>query len=341
MSLGTPSIGTSSLYYSQYETVFVNLLQRLVDNATNDIDAKDVRDAVWTLYNQIQTVASQSLTQSFSYTLATPSTIDVGGIPAGTTFSNISFQDLLDQMFLPYVAPVVTGLTPSSLELEFGSTTGVALSYTIDVGSSPISSTLSFIAPSGVFSSVIPSGTDPEVGTTPFTFTPTYSTSVTLTASNIATMSFTTADALSFDFSTSVIFKHKIYYGPLDLSSLSLNYFWTGPWYNSTYSVATVSAFINDATILGLSYSNLATDFSFSQEMNFIGKHFVYAHPTVFGDLPQGGFYINNNFNTGFVKVRSGETFSNANSYDAPYDVWVSTSPLTFPDLLKINANSE
>jgi len=84
MALGTPSTGTGSApsWFSEYESDFSQLLQRLADNTTNQIDAKDVRDSIWTLYNQILTVASQSLTQSFSYTLATPSTIGVGGISA-------------------------------------------------------------------------------------------------------------------------------------------------------------------------------------------------------------------------------------------------------------------
>lgn len=333
MALGTPSIGTSSLYYSEYETDFINLLQRLADNASNDIDAKDVRDTVWTLYNQIQTVASQSLTQSFSYTLGTPSTIGVGGISAGSTFSNISFQDFLDTLLLPYVAPQITGLTPSSLELEFGDTTPVNLTYTIDVGSSPISGNLTFTSPTGLFSTVASSGSDPETGTTPNNFTPTYSTTVTLIGQNVATMSFSTTDSLTFSATTSVIFKHKKYWGPLDLTSIG------GFTSSSTASISSVSTFIDDTKILSLSYSVLSTDFEFSSEMYFAtGSYFVFACPTIFGTLSQDGFYVNNLFSSGFTRIRNGITFSNIHSYDVLFDVWV--SDYSYDDVtIKINAN--
>jgi hypothetical protein len=332
MALGTPSVGTGSIpsWFSQYETNFTNILQRLADNTSNQINAKDVRDAVWTLYNQILS-SSGSSTQSFSYTLATPSTIDVGGISQGSTFSNIPIKDFLDSLLLPYVGPVVTLFSPSNLELEFGQTTPTSLNFSIDVGSSPLLGNITFVSPnpSTPLNPYPSTGSDPEVGTTTNNFTPTFSSVVSLTAENVATMSFTTTDLLVFSATTSLVFKHKIYYGSLDLTSLSLDYSAKSFWSGSASSIASVSSFINDAAILGLSYSNLSTDFQFSQEIYFAtGSHFVFAYPTIFGDLPQKGLYVNDIFSNGFTKVRNGVTFSNLFSYDAPYDVWVSEYPL-------------
>jgi hypothetical protein len=335
MALGTPSTGTGSApsWFSEYESDFSQLLQRLADNTTNQIDAKDVRDSIWTLYNQILTVASQSLTQSFSYTLATPSTIGVGGISAGTTFSSVSFDSLFDTLLLPYVGPVVLGLTPSNLELEFGNANSTSLSFTIDVGSSPLQGNIVFTSPnpSTLLNSFPSTGNDPEVGTTTNTFTPTFSSVVTLTGVNIATMSFTTADLNTFSATCSVLFKHKKYWGSIDLTSIG------GFTPSSLASVSALSSFINDAQILGLSYSGLSTDFIFDTDIYFAtGSHFVFAYPDVFGNLTDDGFYVNNIFSNGFTRIRTGVTFSNTYSYSAPYTVWVSDYP--FNDVtIKVN----
>jgi hypothetical protein len=337
MALGNPTTGTGSIpsWFSQYETDISALLQRLADNTANEIDAKDVRDAIWTLYNQVQIVASSSLTQSFSYTLATPSTIDVGGISEGSTFTNVSFQDFLDQLLLPYVLPVVDSLFLSNTELEFGQTTPTSVNFNINVGSSPLLGNITFVSPnpSTPINPYPTTGSDPEIGSSTNNFTPTFSSTASLVEYNIVTMNFQTADSLTFSATASLIFKHKKYYGPVNLTSLGL----TNGWWNLTSSVASVSSLINDATILGLSFSQLSIDFDFSQEMYFgTGSHFVFAHPTIFGDLPQDGFYVENGFSSGFSKVRSGVTFSNFYSYNTPYDVWVSYWPFN-DSIIKLN----
>lgn len=324
MALGSPDIGTGSFpsWFSQYETDISQLLQRLSDNTNNEIDAKDVRDSIWTLYSQIQTVASQSLTQSFSYTLGTPSTIGVGGISSGSTFSGISFQDFLDTLLLPYVPPNVQLIELTNTELEFGQITPTAVNFIIDVGSSPLSATISFISPSTPLNDYSTTGSDPESGSTTNNFTPTFSTSASIVELNTVTMSFSTLDSLTFSATASLEFKHRKYYGPIDLSSIG------GFTPSSTSSIFAVSTFIDDTAILGLSFSELTTDFVFSEEMYFAtGSHFTFAYPSIFGNLPDSGFYVHNIFSTGFTNIRSSVTFSNQFSYQTPYDLWISNYP--------------
>lgn len=323
MALGPPDIGTGSSpsWFSQFETDITQLLIRLSDNTNNQIEAKDVRDSIWTLYNQIQTVASQSLTQSFSYTLATPSTINVGGISSGSTFSGISFQEFLDTLLLPYVPPNVDFIGLSNTELEFGQATPTAVNFIIDVGSSPLSATISFISPSTPLNGYSTTGNDPEIGSTN-NFTPTFSLSPSISQLNTVTMSFSTLDSLVFTASASLEFKHRKYYGPVNLTSIG------GFTPSSTSSIAAVSSFIDDTAILGLSFSELTTNFEFSQDIYFAtGSHFALAYPSVFGDLPDSGVYVHNIFSTGFTKIRSSVTFSNQFSYQTPYDLWISNYP--------------
>lgn len=320
MSLGTPSIGTSSNWYSQYETDITQILQRLQDNTSNLIDAKDVRDAVWTVYTDIQTLASQSSTQSMFYDLATPSTVAVGGISKGLTFSQATIKQLFDQMLLPYVAPTIDQLVPSQLTYQFGQLAPlISLSYQITPGSVDLFS-IQFSGPSGVLGSVVPTGSDPETGSFG-AIVPTYSTTPQITEQNIFTMSVITTDSLTFSATTSIDYQHKIYYGPIDLTSIG------GFTASDPTSVTAVRSYLNDVRIKGLTYSNLQSMFDIDQDMVFAtGSYFVYAHPTVYGELPDGGFYVENMFSTDFTKIRDASTFSNEYFYLTPYDVWISNA---------------
>lgn len=319
MSLGTPSIGTSSAWYSQYETDITQLLQRLQDNTSNLIDAKDVRDSIWTLYNQILLSASQSATQSL-YDLGTPSTVTVGGIIKGSTFSQASLKDLFDQMLLPYVAPTIDQFQLSSQLYQFGQVAPLlTASYSITPGSVPLFS-IQLFGPSGLLSTNIPTGSDPETGVFG-AIVPTYSTTPTLVGSNTFTMSVVTTDSLSFSQAASIDYNHKIYYGPIDLTPIG------GFTASDPISVSTVESYLTDTRIKGLSYSDLTTGFTFDQDMVFAtGSYFVFAHPTLFGELPYQGFYVENMFTTDHTKIRDASTFSNEYSYLTQYDVWISNA---------------
>jgi len=321
MALGLPDIGTGSLYYSQYDSNIVDLLSRIYDNNTNAIVAKDVRDSIWSLYNDILLIATQSLTQSQNYyTLGTPSTIDVGGITVGSTFSNISFQNFFDQMLLPYVAPAVNSFNPSITELQFGQSTPINLNYSIEVGSVPLS-VINFTGPYlPIISDGGPFSSNPFIGNRT-SIVPTYSTTVAVTQTNTFTMSVVTTDLLSFTTSTSLTYKHKRYYGPLTIPGGFIP--------SSPASVLAVQTFLTDSVIKGLSYSELSNNVNISQAMAFSNQYLVFAAPTVFGFNYPNGFFIDNIFSQDFTKIKSGVTFSNEYSYQAPYDVWVSNVPLS------------
>jgi hypothetical protein len=329
MAIIPPDYGTSSSYYSQNFDNIEELLQRLYDNNSNIIVAKDVRDPLWTLWNKVIGLSASLGSASISYTLGTPSTISVGGISEGTTFSNATLSDLFDLMLLPYVAPVVNNFGPSVLEKQFGDTTTLNLTYSINVGSSPLDSGygIQFISPNP--SSSIPNkvvtGNDPETGTTN-NFSLTFSNSVSVTQTLLATMSFRTSDLIVFTTSTSLVAKHKRYYGQ---KSIPIGFTPSSP-----SSVSAVAAFLSDSVIKGLSYSELATNVNISQALNFNDEYFVFASPTVFGFNYPEGFFIDNIFSQDFTKVKSGVTFSNEFGYQAPYDVWVSNNKFYSPSLV-------
>lgn len=57
---------------------------------------------------------------SLEYTNSFPSQITVGGISVGTSFATISFVDMFNKLFYPYLVPIVS-LTASVLVYEYGS----------------------------------------------------------------------------------------------------------------------------------------------------------------------------------------------------------------------------
>lgn len=319
MALGAPTTGTGSAWYSQFETDVQNLLQRLQDNSSQTIDAKDVRDTVWTLYNQVQTVASQSVTQSSTYRSQTQSTVTVGGLLRGATYSGLDFGQMFLTMLTPYVAPTINTLSASPTEYQFGQNSVVTLSYDITPGSSPLFS-IDFVGPWQAITSNLPTGSDPEVGTKGL-IAPTYSISANLLEHNIFTMSVVTTDTLTFSSTASIVYKHKKYYGPLIIPG--------GFTSSDPTSVAAVAAYITDARIKSLTYSTLDTDHALGKAIDFAtGSYFIYAAPEVFGDLDGDGFIINGMSSNAYTKVRISSTFSNEYSYLTPYNVWVSNYSL-------------
>jgi hypothetical protein len=318
-----PDFGTSSLYFSQNFDNIGELLQRLIDNNNNLILAKDVRDPIWTLWNKILDVESIISTQSMYYTLATPSTIDVGGILKGSTFSDADLGELFDKLLLPYQPPIVDSLSFTQNEIEFGSVVPVGISYSISLGSVGLDGSygIQFISPNPL-SGPIPNlvtGNNPESGTSG-AFTLTYSTLPNTIQNLVATMSFRTLDNLVFTQSTTIVAKHRRYYGPVSIPG--------GFNSNSVTSINSVSNFLTDSLIRGLSFSELSTNVNFSQAMSFNNQYFVFASPTSFGFNFPEGFFIDNSFSNNFTKIKSGHNFQNNFGYITPYDIWISNNPL-------------
>lgn len=107
-----------------------------------------------------------------TYTNATPTLTAVGGISAGTTFSNVSLVDMFTALLYPYVAPsvsitlnassiyTVTNNNTSYVVAEYNSLSSLKYNYTITKKSKDVSSILS------------PSLLDSWIGPTPPQITP-------------------------------------------------------------------------------------------------------------------------------------------------------------------------
>ena len=100
--------GTSSSVTLSYQYTTVDeLLTAIPDNTAVAIQAGDIRDSVYSLWQKVEQVsASASATVSVTYDRSLPSTNfnSVGGVSYGSTFSG-SIQDVLDRIFYPYSGP--------------------------------------------------------------------------------------------------------------------------------------------------------------------------------------------------------------------------------------------
>lgn len=123
------------------------LMSALPNNTVNQIRAQDARNVVYTLWESLGGGGGGS----FSYThdpVSEASTIAVGGIGVGTTFSNVPLQTLFDSMFYPAVGTVYS-ISTSPAALEYNNpdnTTTVSVSIT---KKTPTINSITVVGPGG------------------------------------------------------------------------------------------------------------------------------------------------------------------------------------------------
>lgn len=341
-----------------------NLLANIPDNNTNQIDAKDVRDAVWTLWNRIEDIniglsssginiggsPSSEFSADLRYDRERPSSAAaVGGVPTGSTFSG-TLQDVFDRIFYPYTAPTC-GLNGGG-DRQFGSNTSVTLNFTLNKLEKPITAVSIQLLSGTTMITPIPSVLT-QNNTTPASFGPsnlsttpasivTYAThSVTPPISYPNTYTLTIGDGKSTSSATTTVtWKNYLYYGTLNLSTLSGN---PNPdltvrpdGSNSTAvasSIVQISNLITSNTIKAtagtqnrvLASRVFATSRSLSLSDYAAGSNYLFfAWPTAFGEPT---FKINGLSNSAFTKVKSNFVFTNESNFSGVnYDVWISNT---------------
>lgn len=304
------------------------LLSQIPDNASNLIDAKDVRDSIWTLWNRlddVQIIASQSLTTDNSYIRATGVPVTVGGAVAGTTFSS-TVQAALDKVLYPYVAPAAS-ISASNTPRQFGDSTSVTLTWSVTKKSNAITS----IVVAGT--SVTPTGGD-QAGTKATVATHSIAPVAT---SESQSYSMSVGDGTSTtSTSATVTWMNKIYWGKVDLSGIGNPNLTLSPG-----SSAAVGSVITDAVIKALSGAGVSPGYALTTtwsktytNIDGAGQYLVWAFPASFtgtnGATPT--FIVNNLPNTAFTKVRSNFAFVNNYGFSGVnYNVWVSNTAYNSP----------
>lgn len=308
-------------------------LLQLQDNTSELIVPKDIRDSVWTLWNRIddvQIIASQSATSSF-FTNAAATTIDVGGIPAGSTFNGTySLQQMFDMLLYPYTAPVLS-IAASNTPRQYGSGLSVNLDWSVQKKAKNITS----ILVEGYTETISGGGATNQSGTRTINATHSLNYNSLTNETLTFTMSATDASPATLYKSTSINWRHKVYWGRINLSSIGNPNLTTTPGQAST-----VAGLCTDAVIKALNGAAVSPGYalatSFVRNLNGIsgtGQYIILAFPTVFktaaGRDPV--FKINGAPNSAFTKVRDNSAFVTDTGLTISYDVWVTNTAQNSP----------
>jgi hypothetical protein len=318
--IGTYSVPgfTQSTYSNEYDNID-SLLIQIPDNDQNSIQASDIRDAVYTLWQR----TTQNGSSFFQNSNPTP--YDVGGIPAGTIFSDpIDMQTIWNNLLYPYVAPSIS-LGPT-FQREYGATQGLLFeSITLNWSVIKNSQNITSINIDGQSVTPIITGNS-QNGT--YRVTGTHSLSP--GASQINTFTLTVNDGNQIvSTNTTITWSSKIYWGSIDLGGVNLTI--------NSGALPQVSSLCNDISILSLSGAGVGTGSILAamnntrkdkvyNNINGGGRHLIFAWPTSLPDSTNPIFTVNGLSNTAFTRVRTSSPFTNQYGFTTNYEVWVSNT---------------
>lgn len=330
-SYSVPGLSQSITKSNEYSTLDELLLQ-IPDNTQNLITPGDLRDSVYTLWQQIGSVgviAASAASASALYTNTNPSTVAVGGFPLGTTFpTNQTMQQMWDQLLYPYILPGASlSISGGVVEREYGdpnalSNNSVNLIWSVVQNTSTVG--ILTINVDGV----------PQVATgasqtgTKLTFaTHSWNTS---NVSETCSFNMSVVDNLPSTVTASVdiTFMNAIYWGKINLSSIS------NP--NLTFNPASaslVATLCTDGLIQVLSGAGVTPGYDLSttksMTLNGIdggGQYLIFAWPSSLTGANTPTFYVNGFISTAFTRVRTASPFVNQYGFTTNYEVWVSNT---------------
>ena len=305
MIIGTYSGGSASAY--EYTTL-PELMIQLPDNIGNLIDAINVRNSVFTLWEKIsyvQTFASQSASASTTYTNLNPTPYTVGGIIQGSTFSNQTINQMLDSLLYPYVPPSVS--LSGGNQREFGSSNAVTLSWSATKGNKNVSAIVICIGRPDVESialtTINTSGN--QSGTKSSTSTTNQNTTFFMTVSDIPNGTTITQAQ------TDVVWTSAVYWGKTSTFTLP------------NMSIVGSQPAWADGAGVGSGKNLSASRTANYSGINGSGQYLVFAWPSSYGEPV---FTVNGLPNTAFTKIGTAVSHINMHGYPANYDVWISNT---------------
>lgn len=298
-------------YCSEFSTLD-ELLTQVPDNNRNIIKAIHIRDLIYTLWNKT--------TSSDVYFLNNePTTVSVGGIDAGTTFSEPMYmQDMWNMLLYPYIEPIIDiNITPSVL--EYGDLDGLSINY-LELNWSVVkkTNTIESIIVDGVLvENDIYSGVMNATGTHSWN---------TNDISQFNNFNIEVNDGKNIiTKNTKLTWLNNIYWGYIDLNNVNLTY-------NPQYIIDVINI-CTDEAILALDGAGVGNGKELSitkskkfNDINGNGKHLIFAWPSAFNNSKTPIFKTNGFINTAFTCVRTDSSFENKNGFTTKYEVWVSNT---------------
>ena len=332
--VGTYSVGgsASAVTVSYEYSTLDELLVVLPDNWQNLIDPVDIRNSVYTLWQQASyatAIAASAASVSSIFTNPNPSTVTVGGLTAGSTFpTGQTMQAMWNQLLYPYVLPTSTlNIAGGLIQREYGNPNGLAAnSITLNWSVVRNTSTVNIVTISVDGQTQFPTGSS-QTGNKLATATHSWNTS-NVSETSTFLMTSTDAEPSTFTSSVAITWMNRIYWGNIDLSSIGDPDLTFNP-----SSATSVASLCTDSLIYNLagagagSGNKLSTTKSNTYTgINGAGKYLIFAWPSSVSGATTPTFYVNGFISTAFTNVRTASLLTNQHGFKTNYEVWVSNT---------------
>ena len=315
----------------RYSTL-LELLTQLPDNNSSLIQARDVRDSIYSLWARVDDVQSIALTAASSsvfYSNSSPTPITVGGIVAGTSFPTPqTMQQMWDALLYPYVAPGAS-LTIINSSREYGSPTSVTLNWSVTKNSNTITSIIVDSAPQ------VPTGNS-QAGTKLATAT---HSAVPVSPSSTQVYSMSVSDGTTTPTTTATLtWLTRIYWGKIDFSSIGNPNLTTNPGSASVCASLATDSVIENLTGANANSQAYGSELSTTKSktytgINGAGQYLIFAWPSIVSSPYSPTFTVNGLPNTAFTRIRTNSPFYRSlYGYSGiNYEVWVSNTVQNSP----------
>lgn len=326
--VGSFSYGSASAYW--YSTI-QEILGQLPDNTGQLIQASDIRDAVYSVWADLQVVSAVASSASVAnagtlYTNPSLVPYSVGGVTAGASFpGTYSIQQMFDRLLYPTISPTAT--LNSFSDREFGAPVSVSLGWTVSANTYPIAT----ISVNSVPKTFPPySGFQSATGT--------FSLVTSLYQINTFDMSVSDTNLNVSTSSTTLTWKHRRYWGKFNFGNVNLTL--------NPASASYMASLISDSNVRSMLSGN-ANGSAINSELSITktktynnidggGNHLVFAWPSIFDGSTNPVFYVNGLINNAFSNIKSSHIFTNQYGYTASYEIWVSNTSYNSPVNIQI-----
>lgn len=316
----------------RYSTL-LELLTQLPDNTASLIQARDVRDSIYSLWARVDDVQSIALTAasaSVLYSNSNPTPVTVGGISAGTTFpAPQTMQQMWDALLYPYVAPGNSLLISSNSTREYGSSTAVVLNWSVTKNSYTINSIIVDGVPQ------VPTGNS-QAGVKLATATHSI---VPVSPSTSQVYSMSVGDGTTTPTTTATLtWSTRIYWGKIDFSSIGNPNLTTNPGSASICASIATDTIIENLTGANANSQAFGSELATSKSKTYTGidgggQYLIFAWPNIVSNPYTPTFTVNGLPNTAFTRIRTNSPFFRSlYGYSGiEYEVWVSNTRQNSP----------
>lgn len=319
----------------RYSTL-LELLTQLPDNTSSLIQARDIRDPIYSLWSRIDeveiiAVTAASASSNILYTNLVPTTLTVGGIAVGSTFSERTVQQMFDALLYPYVAPGSSLSISTNSTREFGSSTAVTLNWSVVKNSNTITNIFVDGTPK------VPTGNS-QSSTHPTTATHSL---VPVSPSETQVYSMSVSDdgnVTSYSSTATITWSTRIYWGKIDFSSIGSPNLTTNPGSASICASLATDLIIENLTGANANSQAYGSELSTTKSKTYNsidggGQYLIFAWPSIVSNPYTPNFSVNGLPSTAFTRIRTNSPFFRSlyGYSGVNYEVWVSNTVQNSP----------